>query len=136
MRTVLVLLLVVLLASSGCVRVLAHLGLGPGVSKRETAALQIGQFKLAIMSFYMHVGDLPRTLSELIEEPADKAIARAWDGPYLEMEAIPNDPWGHPYVYHRYEDNEELPYEIISFGADGKEGGTGADADISSTSLE
>lgn len=39
------------------------------------------------------------------------------------------DPWGHPYVYRRLGAGE---FEILSFGADGKEGGEGSDADLSS----
>lgn len=38
------------------------------------------------------------------------------------------DPWGNPYVYRNPGDNG--PYDIVSLGADGEEGGEGADADI------
>jgi general secretion pathway protein G len=42
-------------------------------------------------------------------------------------EPIPKDPWGNDYVLRSGGKNG---YDIISFGADGKEGGTGADEDI------
>lgn len=44
---------------------------------------------------------------------------------------VPVDPWGNPYVYKCCDDNNP-PYEIISLGKDGAEGGEDADADISS----
>jgi len=47
--------------------------------------------------------------------------------PYLKK-ALPNDPWGRPYVYRIPGDRTE--YEVISYGRDGKPGGTGEDADI------
>jgi general secretion pathway protein G len=47
--------------------------------------------------------------------------------PYLKK-TLPNDPWGHPYVYRAGGSNGD--YQVISFGRDGKSGGTGEDADI------
>jgi len=139
MRAVLVSLSAVLLTTSGCVRMLAGLGLDRRVSPREKAQLQIEQFRGATLKFYTDIGRYPSEkegLDVLIQRPADEASAKVWDGPYLDAEAIPADPWGNPYVYRAREDDETEPFEIISFGRDGKKGGTGADADISSTSLE
>jgi len=44
------------------------------------------------------------------------------------------DPWGNPYIYNRPGPEDE-PFEIISFGADGREGGEGPNADIYSWQL-
>ncbi|MCE9666696.1 type II secretion system protein GspG [Myxococcus stipitatus] len=44
------------------------------------------------------------------------------------IEAVPLDPWGHPYVYWMDGQNGA----VVSYGADGKKGGQGADADLSS----
>ncbi|MCP3141361.1 type II secretion system protein GspG [Pyxidicoccus xibeiensis] len=44
------------------------------------------------------------------------------------LEAPPVDPWGHPYVYWMDGKNGA----VISYGADGKQGGTGVAADLSS----
>jgi general secretion pathway protein G len=49
-------------------------------------------------------------------------------GPYLKK-ALPNDPWGRPYVY-RVPGEKGGEFELFSFGRDGKAGGTGEDADI------
>jgi general secretion pathway protein G len=48
------------------------------------------------------------------------------------VKRLPNDPWGHPYQY-RAPGRDGAAYEIVSYGADGREGGSGNDADISSS---
>jgi general secretion pathway protein G len=55
-----------------------------------------------------------------------------WVGPYL-RENLPLDPWGRSYVY-RF--NERGITEILTRGRDGKPGGVGEDADISSFHLD
>ncbi len=47
--------------------------------------------------------------------------------PYLKK-TLPNDPWGRPYLYRI--PGEKTDYEIVSYGRDGKPGGSGEDADI------
>jgi general secretion pathway protein G len=42
--------------------------------------------------------------------------------------AAPNDPWGHPFVYAQPGTHGEL--DLSSYGKDGREGGTGENADI------
>jgi general secretion pathway protein G len=42
---------------------------------------------------------------------------------------LPNDPWGHPYIYRASGGSGD--FEVISLGRDGKTGGAGEDADIS-----
>jgi len=101
------------------------------------AEQQIEQFKLAIVAYYTHVGQYPPNdmgLRALLERPSDEKLAKAWDGPYLETETIPLDPWRNDYVYQT-SDNELVPYVIISYGKDGVEGGEGVNADISSRTL-
>lgn len=46
----------------------------------------------------------------------------------------PKDPWGRPYQYNQ--PGRERPYEIVCYGADGREGGEGADADLASWTLK
>ena len=65
-------------------------------------------------------------LRALTEAP-ESARGR-WKGPYLE-EALPMDPWGHPYQYAVL-GPPGRPYALYSFGADGKRGGEGVDADL------
>ena len=67
-------------------------------------------------------------LQALVTAPSGVAN---WNGPYWKKNAVPKDPWGNEYKYSSPAAN--APYEIISYGADGKEGGDGANKDISSS---
>lgn len=49
---------------------------------------------------------------------------------------VPVDPWGNAYIYRSPATHGSEKYELVSLGADGKEGGDGADADIKSWELE
>jgi general secretion pathway protein G len=50
------------------------------------------------------------------------------------LNSIPVDPWGNAYQYNS--PGAAGPFEVICYGADGREGGQGADADISSDKLK
>jgi general secretion pathway protein G len=56
---------------------------------------------------------------------ADEGLAAL--APYL-RKALPNDPWGRPYVYRV--PGQRGDYELFSYGRDGKAGGSGEDGDI------
>jgi general secretion pathway protein G len=51
---------------------------------------------------------------------------------------VPLDPWGRPYHYASEEKlrTEPIEYSLFTLGKDGKEGGTGDDADISSLHIK
>jgi general secretion pathway protein G len=107
-------------------RVLNYLG----ESKVKAARIQIESFSSALDLYYLDMGRYPGSSDGLTALVARPGNAQEWNGPYLKGGVVPNDPWGHPYVYRS--PVEHAPYEIISFGADGQEGGTGTAADISS----
>jgi general secretion pathway protein G len=101
------------------------------------AEQQIQQFRLAVDKYYMDVARYPSNeqgLRALIERPSEENLAKLWDGPYLQTDVIPLDPWQNEYVY-RASDDELVPYEIISYGKDGVEGGEGTAADVSTRTL-
>ncbi|HZP79825.1 MAG TPA: type II secretion system major pseudopilin GspG [Pseudolabrys sp.] len=101
-------------------------------SKVKTARLQIEGFSSALDLFYLDAGRYPTAeegLSVLIQRPANLDV---WNGPYLKGARVPLDPWGNAYRY-RMQSEVTPPYEIVSLGSDGAEGGTGTAADISST---
>ncbi|MCA1414403.1 MULTISPECIES: type II secretion system major pseudopilin GspG [Bradyrhizobium] len=105
-------------------RVLNYLG----ESKVKAAKIQLQSFASALDLFYLDAGRYP-TASEGLRALASRpAGITAWNGPYLRGGAIPADPWNTPYVYRS--PGERGPYEIISYGADGQEGGSGTAADI------
>jgi general secretion pathway protein G len=71
-------------------------------------------------------------LRALVEQPAD---VKNWKG-YIEgRKSVPKDPWGREYQGFRNEGGIP-PYEVVSYGADGKPGGEGYDADVSSAHLD
>ncbi|MCM8806011.1 MAG: type II secretion system major pseudopilin GspG [Candidatus Omnitrophica bacterium] len=108
-------------------------------AKVTAAKIQIKSFEQALKLFYLDNNFYPSTeqgLEALVEKPTTGRIPEKWrEGGYLEKKSIPLDPWGHPYVYLSPGRNGE-DYEIISYGKDGQEGGTGYDADISSSEIE
>jgi len=106
-------------------RVLNYLG----ESRTKAAKLQIESFGSALDLFYLDAGRYPTTsegLNALAQRPTG---AEVWNGPYVKGGKIPSDPWGHPYQYRS--PVEGAPYEIVSYGSDGREGGEGTAADIS-----
>jgi general secretion pathway protein G len=103
-------------------------------SKVKAATIQIQSFSSSLDLFYLDLGRYPTTsegLTALVQRPGG---ATGWNGPYLKNNAVPNDPWGHPYKYRS--PGEHYPYEIISLGSDGQEGGVGTAADIKSWELK
>jgi general secretion pathway protein G len=102
-------------------------------SKFKAAKIQLQSFGSALDLFYLDAGRFPSTaegLTALVQRTPGLA---AWNGPYLKGGNVPNDPWNHSYVYRA--PGEHSPYEIVSYGSDGQEGGTGIAADISTENL-
>lgn len=58
----------------------------------------------------------------------DSEDASRWKGPYIKR--LQNDPWGNPYLYIYPGENNPDSFDLLSYGADGAEGGEGANADI------
>ena len=87
----------------------------------------------SVNQFKMDTGRFPteeEELTALIEQPSD---VENWEsGGYLETTDIPKDGWGHDFIYELYPESGK-PFVIISYGADGEEGGEDYDADLLST---
>ncbi len=98
-----------------------------GKSQVGTAAAQIGGFGKALDQYRLDTGHYPSTeqgLNALNTRPPGEA---KWQGPYL-TKAVPPDPWGNAYIYKAPGEHSE--YDLLSYGRDGRVGGTGEDADI------
>ena len=96
-------------------------------AKLSAAKAQIELFGTALDAFRLDTGRYPTTeegFKALREKPSG---LDTWQGVYLPKE-IPNDPWGKPYIYKCPGDHGE--YDIISYGADGVEGGDGENKDV------
>lgn len=101
-------------------------------SKVKAARTQIEMLGAAMDTYRLDMSRYPGTeqgIAALSEKPADAAEAARWRGPYLKKK-VDKDPWGNSYVYRS--PGEKSDYELSSLGADGKEGGSGDDADIRS----
>ena len=106
-------------------RVLNYLG----ESKAKAAKIQIESFASALDLYYLDLGRYPSS-NEGLAALTRGNNAPGWNGPYLRGGVVPNDPWGHSYVYRS--PGQRSPYDIISLGSDGQEGGSGTAADIAS----
>ena len=54
-----------------------------------------------------------------------------WRGPYLRKQ-VPLDPWGKAYLYMSLGEVNRDGYDLLSLGADGRRGGDGENADVTS----
>jgi general secretion pathway protein G len=98
-----------------------------GKSEVQVARAQLDSLDKALDQYRLdnrHYPSVEQGLDALVNKPAAEA---SWAGPYLKK-AVPNDPWGHPYVYRV--PGEKSEFDLYSLGRDGKPGGSGEDADI------
>lgn len=94
----------------------------------KAARLQIEALSNALDLYYLDTGRYPASnegLSALVKRPGN---VNTWNGPYIKGDIVPLDPWGNPYVYRS--PGDRAPYEIVSLGSDGRDGGSGNAADI------
>jgi general secretion pathway protein G len=91
--------------------------------RAERALLDLHAIASSVDLYRIDTGRFPWILRDL-QRPARGVDG--WSGPYPEGPLL--DPWGNPYVYrHR----SGRPYcELLSYGADGVPGGSGACADL------
>ena len=129
----LIVVMVVLALLAGLVgpQVFRHLTSG----RTATARTQIEMLSAALDHYRMDNFTYPTTeqgLAALWQAPTTTPVPRAWKGPYLKK-AVPVDPWGTPYIYRfpgRSNPQGAAAFDLLSLGADGREGGEGEDADI------
>lgn len=106
-------------------RVLNYLG----ELKVKAAKIQLQSFSSALDLFNLDAGRYPSSAEGLAALVRRAPGVGAWNGPYLRGGDVPNDPWNHPYVYRA--PGQRGAYDIVSFGSDGREGGSGTAADLS-----
>ncbi len=110
----------------------------PEKARRLKAEITIANLETALKTFYLDNGFYPTSdqgLDALVMEPDIEPIPTRWrENGYLEKGKVPQDPWGHDFVYLSPGTHGE--FDIISYGADGMEGGEGRDTDIESWTLE
>ena len=102
-------------------------------AKVTTTKANLKLLHSAVNQFKMDSSRFPTEevgLMELIEQPSD--VENYEPGGYLETTEIPKDAWGREFIYERWPESGK-PFVIISYGADGEEGGEDYDADLYST---
>ncbi|WP_454832103.1 type II secretion system major pseudopilin GspG [Pseudoxanthomonas wuyuanensis] len=97
---------------------------GADRGRANLAKSQIQTLAGKIENYQLDTGRLPSRLEDLVTQPGD---AGGWLGPYAKAAEL-NDPWGHPIEYRVPGENQR--FDLVSLGADGKNGGDSYDADI------
>ncbi len=99
-----------------------------GKSQVKVARAQIDALDKALDQFRLDVGRYPTNEEGLQALQAAPGGEPGWAGPYLKK-GVPQDPWGRAYVYQQ-PGSHSGDFDLMSYGKDGRPGGTGEDADI------
>ena len=121
-----VMVILVLLASLVAPRVIGYLG----SSRTKSAKIQIESFGTSLELFKLDTGRYPTDregLQALVEKPGN---IKNWNGPYLNKDKVPEDPWGNKFGYTY--PGKRGDFDIFSLGADNQEGGEDEDQDVAS----
>lgn len=102
-------------------------------AKITATKAQIKNIEQALELYHLNNGFFPTTdqgLIALIEKPTMHPEPKNYQrGGYLNSKSVPKDAWGNDFVYMC--PGEEGDYDIVSLGADGREGGEGVNSDFS-----
>jgi len=99
-------------------------------AKQDTARAQIQSLTATLDLFKLDVGRYPTQeegLDALVKAPAQ---VDGWNGPYVKRKDMLLDPWKRVYRYKRPGDHGD--YDLLSYGADDREGGEGSNMDVTS----
>lgn len=110
----------------------------PEEARVSKTMIDIRTLESVLRLYRLDNGMYPTTeqgLAALVRKPETGPRPRNYrTGGYLEISSAPKDPWGNEYRY-RSPGEQQREYEIISLGADGKEGGTGFAQDVKNWEL-
>lgn len=98
-------------------------------AKSAKAVADINTLDSAIEQYHVQNGAYPNDLTALSVKPSGEDLPN-WNGPYIKK-PVSNDPWSRPYVYVVPGEHNPDSFDLYSLGRDGKEGGSGSDADVS-----
>ncbi|MHC4558086.1 MAG: type II secretion system major pseudopilin GspG [Planctomycetota bacterium] len=99
-------------------------------AKRDLAKPKMAIIESALERYSLDCGGYPddsEGLDVLFVAPA--GLEEKWNGPYMKQSQL-LDPWDNPYFYIAEGEINPGSYDLISFGADGLEGGEGDNEDI------
>lgn len=134
-ETLAVLAIGAILTAGTCISVIKFID----TAKRTSAESSIRTYVSALNAYYIDCGAFPteqQGLEALWKKPVLYPIPKKWNGPYINQQ-VKLDPWNNSYVYLRntnpdfpLELPENLAFVIMSYGEDGRKGGTGRNEDI------
>lgn len=99
-----------------------------GRSRVKAAELQLDSVAAAVETFRSDMGRYPTEaegLKALVDAPASE---EAWTGPYVKNAKTLQDPWGQAVIYRLTDEGQA--FEVLSYGADRKQGGSGVKRDL------
>ena len=97
-----------------------------GKAKSSEARIRIADLAGKIEIYRLENGRYPENLQALVKAPAGSE--GKWNGPYVKEPDL-KDAWGNDYRYNV--PGQGKPFDVISLGADGKDGGDGENRDVS-----
>lgn len=128
--TLVELLVVILIISMLAAFVGRRVFTGLGKAKHDIAKAKMAIIEDALNRFWLECGRFPddsEGLEALIIAPAD--LEGKWNGPYLKRSEL-LDPWENQYIYVAEGERNPGSFDLISYGADGMDGGEGDNEDI------
>lgn len=124
-------IMVVLAILAGLVAMVAPNIIGEaGAARVKTAKAEMANISQALDMYKLDNFTYPSTsqgLEALVTKPSGSPEPKNYKANGY-MKNLPIDPWGNPYLYF----SKSGKFELVSFGADGEEGGEDDAADISS----
>jgi general secretion pathway protein G len=110
----------------------------PDEARQTKARIQIEGIETALKLYRLDNGFYPTTeqgLRALVEAPGIPPVPRNWrEGGYLEKGKVIKDPWGNDFAYLCPGTQGE--FDLVSYGADGQQGGEGKNKDITNWSQD
>jgi general secretion pathway protein G len=125
--TIVELLVVIMIISMLVVFVAPKMFRGLGKAKRDIARAKMANIENAIGRFYIDCGVYPEKLDDLVE--INSELEEKWRGPYLKRSEL-LDPWDNAYMFEEEGEINVGSFDLISYGADGQQGGEGDNEDI------
>lgn len=85
---------------------------------RQTTVSSLRVIGMALEQYKEDIGEYPSSLKDLVKAPADAGEGQ-WQGPYIKSKETPKDGFSNPFAY-TLTPGSEHPYELYSYGPDGK----------------
>lgn len=127
-EAIVVIIIIGVLATLIAPRLIGRVGATKHAAAEQKAAVLASQMKILIHDIGGRLPPSGTTVNILFEKPTD-VDASAWRGPYVDNKDALVDPWGRPFIL-RIPGERNVDFDIVSYGADGKPGGEGEDADV------